>query len=56
MTNQERRSDEAERGIPDRADDDALYEPPRLAVIGSLEELTQGTVGTGADFEVFAFS
>jgi hypothetical protein len=51
MNDQERRTDEAGHEIAEQNDDATGYEAPRLAVIGSLEELTQGAPGLGADME-----
>jgi hypothetical protein len=51
MTDQERGAEQAGDETSDRKDLATVYEPPRLAVIGSLEELTHGAGGGGPDAE-----
>jgi hypothetical protein len=49
MTEQERRAGQASNEASDRQDEAHGYEPPRLVVMGSLEELTRGTAGGATD-------
>lgn len=56
MTDQERLADGAGDETRDREDWAFDYEPPQLAVMGSLEELTHGVSGSGGDNEMFVFS
>jgi hypothetical protein len=30
------------------------YEPPRIEILGAVEDVTRGGVGTGGDFEAHA--
>jgi hypothetical protein len=52
MTDQERRAGEGSHEAPDRHDDASPFDPPRLVVMGSMEELTRGntTAGTEGSF------
>lgn len=40
-------------GSQPQARETPAYEPPRVAVIGSLDELTQGATGTAEDGAAF---